>query len=81
MKQILLQCPYERQARALETTSFKQITNDYTDRHGGRCAIGVLMASKCDQEIPVELRAKIIVLNDVMGLSFGEIADWLRNQT
>lgn len=80
MKQMLLQCPYEKQARALEHTSFKQITNDYTNGGNGRCAIGVLMEYHVDQEMPVEIRAKIIVLNDVYRLSFGEIANWLRAQ-
>jgi hypothetical protein len=81
MKQSLVQeCTYEKQARALENTSFKQITHDVTNGRNGRCAIGVLMEYHVDQEMPVEIRGKIIALNDVDNLSFSEIAAWLRNQ-
>ncbi len=79
MKQIL-ECPYEKQARALEINGFKQIQHDYTDGKNGRCAVGVLMEYHVDQELPVEKRAQIILLNDVYNYSYGEIADWLRTQ-
>ena len=65
------------------STAMRQITDTYTDRRGGRCAIGVLTIPKYAHEMlcPEAPFAygidgpQIVDLNDEKGMTFQEIAD------
>lgn len=71
------------------STTVRQIRGRYSDRQGGRCALGILMIPKhCTEDGPMSLfldafglkdDGVISDMNDERGLSFSQIAQEVAN--